>query len=509
MKKMMAISLALTAVSMVQAYTPGKTYKITVLHTNDNHGRFWQNRDGEYGMAARATLIKNLREEVKQAGGHVLLLDAGDVNTGVPQSDLLDAEPDFLGMKAMGYDVMAIGNHEFDNTLEMIKEQRKWAGFPFISANIYYKDSARRVFPSHVVKEIDDLKVTIFGLTTEDTPLKSNKENTKYVRFTPAVAEAKKIVPWLKQNTDVLIALTHTGHYPDEQNGPDAPGDVTIARQTRGIDLIVGGHTQKPLFEPDFQNGTAIVQAYEWGKYVGKVDMEFIDGKLTVKSSKLIPVNLKDSQVRIEPDKELEALLKPFKDKGDANLLVEIGKADVEYVGTRNEVRSKETNLANLVLKANKEKYQADVAVLNGGSMRDSIYPGKITYESILMVQPFGSELVLVSLTGTELKGYLEFILINLLPESGSFPHFAGIDIVGDANTRKIKKLLVDGKDLDNNRSYKLVLPEFIAAGGDRYPVLQFSKTGDVDANVLKDYIQKIGNLNAAEYAPRGYVRFE
>jgi 5'-nucleotidase/UDP-sugar diphosphatase len=278
--------------------------KLTILHTNDHHGRFWSNRDGEYGLAARATLINELKDEVKQKGGEVLLLDAGDVNTGVPQSDLLNAEPDFRGMSAIGYDVMAIGNHEFDNPLEVIKkQQREWARFPFISANIYDKNN-KRVFPSHITKELRGLKIVIFGLTTEDTPKKSHPENSKGITFRPAVEEAKSIVPELRKSADVLIALTHTGHYPDESHGADAPGDVTIARSTKGIDLIVGGHTQRPLFKPDIQNGTIIVQAFEWGKYVGKVDLEIEKGKVTLLEYKLIPVNLKEERNRIAQEKK-------------------------------------------------------------------------------------------------------------------------------------------------------------------------------------------------------------
>jgi len=144
------------------SYTKGKVYKITILHTNDHHGRFWSNSDGELGLAARATLIKELREQVAKDGGYSLLLDAGDVNTGIPQSDLQEAEPDFKGMGLIGYDVMALGNHEFDHGLETIFKQRKWAGFPFVSANIYHKNG-QRVFPSHIDRTFGDLRISVFG----------------------------------------------------------------------------------------------------------------------------------------------------------------------------------------------------------------------------------------------------------------------------------------------------------------------------------------------------------
>ena len=113
-----------------------KTYTFTILHTNDNHGRFWHNKHGEYGMPARYTAISKIREEVIAAGGSVLLLSGGDINTGVPESDLQSAEPDFVGMKKMAYDAMALGNHEFDNSLDVLAKQQVWAGFPFLSANI-------------------------------------------------------------------------------------------------------------------------------------------------------------------------------------------------------------------------------------------------------------------------------------------------------------------------------------------------------------------------------------
>lgn len=483
------------------------TLKLTILHTNDHHGRFWANKEGEYGLAARATLIKKLRDEVKKNGGEVLLLDAGDVNTGVPQSDLLNAEPDFKGMAAIGYDVMAIGNHEFDNSLQVIKkQQREWARFPFISANIYDKKN-KRVFPSHITRDIRGFKVIIFGLTTEDTPKKSRPENSKGLTFRPAVEEAKALVPELRNSADVLIALTHTGHYPNENHGADAPGDVTIARSTKGIDLIVGGHTQKPLFKPDVQNGTIIVQAFEWGKYVGKVDLEIEKGKVTLLDYKLIPVNLKDEKVKIPNDPKMEELLRPFKEKGDKNLLIKIGKADQEFMGKRDVIRSQETNLGNLVARAYKDKFNADLSVLNSGGVRDSIYPGEITIESVLTVLPFGGEVVTTEVKGKDLKSYIEFVATKLNPGSGSFPQMSGVEVIIDRDTKKMQELKVKGALVNDDKIYLMALPEFIAQGGDGYPKLTYRKYGHVDADILKEFIQRKKTLKASEYTPQGYVK--
>lgn len=503
---------AILLISCTHGYSkdPLRPIKLTILHTNDHHGRFWENRDGEYGLAARATLIKKLREEIKASGGESILLDAGDVNTGVPQSDLLDAEPDFRGMAAIGYDVMAIGNHEFDKPLKTIKKQQKeWAGFPFISANIYEQSSGKRVFPSHVTLKVGGLDIVVFGLTTEDTPKKSNPENSKGLIFKPSVEEAKSLVPKLRPKADVLIALTHTGHYPDGKHGADAPGDVSIARAVKGIDVIVGGHTQKPLFQPDVVNGTVIVQAHEWGKYVGKVDLEIFNGKVKLVKYELIPVNLKDSPERIAADPAVQALLKPFKDKGDQELLVKIGTADDEFIGRRDVVRNQETNLGNLVSAAFKQKFAADLAVLNSGGLRDSIYPGDITIETVLMVLPFAGEVVTAELTGSELWNYIEFITTKLTPGSGSFPQISGVRAVVSKNLMKLKSLEINGKAVESGKTYKMALPEFIANGGDKYPAVKFTKYGYVDADLLKEYIQKQKDIRSVDYAPTNYIRFE
>lgn len=488
---------------------PIKPVKLTILHTNDHHGRFWENRDGEYGLAARATLINKLREEIKRNGGESILLDAGDVNTGVPQSDLLDAEPDFRGMAAIGYDVMAVGNHEFDKPLKTIlKQQKEWAGFPFVSANIY-RTSGKRVFPSHVTLKVKGLNIVVFGLTTEDTPKKSNPENSKGLTFRPSVEEAKSIVPKLRPKADVLIGLTHTGHYVDGKHGADAPGDVSIARAVKGIDVIVGGHTQKPLFQPDIVNGTIIVQAHEWGKYVGKVDLEIQNGKVSLVNYELIPVNLKDSPEKIPADPEIEAMLRPFKEKGDQELLIKIGTADEEFIGRRDVVRSQETNLGNLVSTAFKNKFGADIGIVNSGGLRDSIYPGDVTIETVLMVLPFAGEVVTAELTGAELWNYIEYITTELTPGSGSFPQISGLKAVINKKDKKLISLEINGVELDSNKKYKVALPEFIANGGDKYPPVKFTKYGYVDADVLKEFILKVKALKASEFAPKAYIRFE
>ena len=158
-----------------------KTYRLTILHTNDHHGRFWKNGDGEYGMAARKTVIDQIRSEVFLSGGQSLLLDGGDVNTGVPESDLQDAVPDFKGMNLLGYDAMAVGNHEFDKPLAVLRMQRDLAQFPMLAANIY--ESGQRMFAPYKIFTLGGLRVGVMGLTTEDTFKMVSPDNVKNIQF--------------------------------------------------------------------------------------------------------------------------------------------------------------------------------------------------------------------------------------------------------------------------------------------------------------------------------------
>lgn len=497
------------------AYTPNKVYKITILHTNDHHGRFWSNNKGEYGLAARSTLIKSIREEVKNAGGISLLLDAGDVNKGNPQSDILLAEPDFKGMKELGYDAMALGNHEFDNTLDVIKQQQIWAGFPFLSANTYNKITKKRIFPSHIVKKHDDLKITIMGLTTEDTAMKSTNGGKGNLYFKPAVDEAKTLVPKLKKKTDILIAVTHMGHYVNEQHGVNAPGDVTLARNAPGIDLIIGGHTQKALFEPDLQNGTIIVQAEEWGKYLGRVDLEFLNGKLTLKDYKLIPVNYKmTTENRIPEDPAILELLRPFKELGDQTLLTKIGYAEEAFLGDRSVIRNQETNLGNLVSYVYKTALKTDIGLVNGGGIRATLPVGEINHASILTIFPFGSDEVgKVTLTGNELKKYLTQILLNFGPgaeaETGGFPHISGVTATINRNLNTVEDIKINGVAIDNDRTYTIATSRFLAEGGDKYPITikNYLSLGLRDADLVIKYIQEQKILRTNEFKVNNYIQ--
>ena len=134
-------------------------------------------------MAARKTLIDKLRNEAKKQGHAVLLLSGGDINTGIPESDLQHAEPDFKGMSLLGYDAMALGNHEFDNPITVINKQQQWATFPLLSANIFEKSTGEHAFKSYKIFEKNGLKIAVIGLTTTDTAKIGNPQYIGHLEF--------------------------------------------------------------------------------------------------------------------------------------------------------------------------------------------------------------------------------------------------------------------------------------------------------------------------------------
>ena len=532
---LIAASLGGCAVGPMSGPQTDKTYQITVLHTNDHHGRFWKNSDGEYGMAARKTLIDGIRADVAAKGGYSLLLDGGDVNTGVPESDLQDAVPDFKGMNLIGYDAMAVGNHEFDKPLSVLKMQRDLAQFPMLSANIY--EGGERKFAPYKIFNLGGVRVGVMGLTTEDTYKMVHPDNVKNIEFRSVIAEAAKVVPELRAKADVVIAATHMGHYEDGKHGTQAPGDVQMARAVKGIDLVVGGHTQNPACmkaenvldrayvpgtecKPDRQNGTWIVQAHEWGKYVGRADFEYRNGEFKLVKYALIPVNLKKTVKAadgksskqnyaevIAENKDMLALLSPHQAFGQQKLGVQIGATDGRLEGDRSVVRAKPASMGVIIGMAMMDKTKADFSVVNSGGVRDSIPAGPITYKDVLKVQPFGNIVSTVDLTGKEVMDYLN-AAAKMSVGSGAFPQFAGLQLV--IAEGKVSSASIKGASIDPNKTYRMAINDFQAAGGDGYPKLtshpSYVNTGFVDADVLRAYIVAKSPLKAADFEPGGAV---
>lgn len=538
MKKLFCLLPVALSVSTAMAYEQDKTYHFTLLHTNDTHGHFWPNAKGEYGFAAQKTIVDRVRAEVAKQGGSVIFLNAGDFNTGVPESDMLTAEPDIQAFNLLGVEATTLGNHEFDNPLQVLDMQESWAKFPFLSANVYNEKTGKPLVKPYTVLDKQGLKIAVVGLTTEDTAKLGNPEYlANAVEFKDPKTVAAEVVKELDENVkpDLKFALTHMGYYYDAQHGSNAPGDVTLARTLpKGtFDVIVGGHSHDPVCvdeqgvwiknyqpgqacKPDFQNGSWIMQAYEWGKYVGRADFEFKNGELKLVNYQLIPVNLKHKVTNadgkteyvfygeeIPQDPEMQKLLQTYQERGDKLLSQKVCDSNGKLEGDRTIIRFEQTNLGQLIAEAQRQKVKADVGIMNSGGIRDSLPAGEITYKDILKVHPFGNQVASVEMTGKELLDYLNVVALKEV-DSGAYAQYSGVSMVVDRKAGKVEDVKIQGKPLDLQKVYKISMPSYNAAGGDGYPKLiknpTYVNSGFIDADVLKEFLQKNSPIDAKKY---------
>jgi len=486
-------------------------HHLVVLHTNDTHGhpvKFFQYPAPDVGgLPARATVVNRIREQHR----NVLVLDAGDLNTGRLESNLFKARPDLEGYNYIGYDAMAIGNHEFDNPMGVLKEQMELATFPFISANVRTKGAEYLAEP-YIIKEVDGLKVAIFGLTTKETEVIGNPENIRDLVFEDEIAVANSLVPELRRKADLVIALVHLGIYDSSSKG-----SKRLAHEVSGIDLIVDGHSHTRLDTPIVVthpltgHNTPIVQAWKWGLILGKVDL-FVQNKRVIDYKfKAIPINLKEVVKRpdgaqvyhfideeIPEDPKLLDLLEPYVAKAESVLFKVIGQAEATFF--YDGVREEENPLGNLVADSMLwyTKYLgADFALQNGGGIRADLPEGQLTERMIYEALPFDSTVVVLTLDGKSVQSLFEY-MATISSGQGGFPQVSeGVSMTIDMSKKKCTQVMINGKPLDKSRNYKIATNSYLAAGGDGYRI--FLKAIDAydssmfQRDVLIEYIEYLG----------------
>ena len=539
MRTILLFAIILSAIGCTSSsFTQPTAQYLTVLHTNDNHGRFWHNEKGEYGMAARKTLIDTLRVQAQKQGHAVLLLSGGDINTGIPESDLLDAEPDFKGMSLIGYDAMALGNHEFDNAMEVLKKQQQWANFPLLSANIFDKKTDENVFDGYKIFKKNTLTIAVIGLTTTDTAKIGNPQYVGHLKFKDPINVTAHLAQQIeaRYQPDIVIALTHMGHFVDARYGINAPGDVTLARSlpSNTLDMIIGGHSQEPVCMaapnqnddkfragltcmPDQQNGTWIMQAHEWGKYVGKAEFKLEQDKLTLMSYTLLPVNLYIDETQadgstkavlaneyITPNPELQAFLATYQAIGEQQIEGKVGYVNAKLDGDRKHVRFQQSTLARVIIQAQMNSVNADFGIISGGGIRDGIAPGDVSYKDILKVQPFSNEIAYIDFSGSELWQYLNTVT-RFPPNSGAYMQYHKLSF--KRNNGILTDVWINDKDIQLDKTYRMSINTYNATGGDGYPDITQHKayvgTGILDAEAFRQFFIDNSPLDAMMFSPK------
>jgi 2',3'-cyclic-nucleotide 2'-phosphodiesterase (5'-nucleotidase family) len=473
-------------------------FTLSLLHTNDTHAYVEQ-------FPRLITAVNELRAQKENS----LLLNAGDVFSGTLYFRQYLGLADLYFMNQLGFDAMTLGNHEFDKDSATLANFIKQAEFPIVSSNVnmtndpelgpLFNDSIGgtnekgEIFPA-IIKQVDGEEVGIFGLTTEDTAFLANPG--EHVVFEDAVKKANETVEMLEsQGVDKIIALSHLGYQPD----------VELAGQVDGIDVIVGGHSHTTLTEPvviEKEEPTLIVQANEYLKYLGVLDVTFDEnGVISDYAGELKALS------GYAEDAAAKAKVEEYKVPLTELQKQVVGSTSVVLNGVRDDVRSKETNLGNLitdgmVAKAN-EFIPTYIAMQNGGGIRASIDTGDITLGEVLTVLPFGNNLVTLDLTGAEILAALEHSVS--VPGAGGFMQVAGLKFKYDAakpvgeRVWYVEAMTANGyEELQVDKTYRVATNAFTADGGDGYTMFKTAKDQGritelyfVDFEVFTSYLEK------------------
>ncbi|NRB00344.1 MAG: 5'-nucleotidase C-terminal domain-containing protein [Rhodobacteraceae bacterium] len=486
--------LATASAIALMAGSASADYTLHVLHINDLHSRIEpinrfdstcspdDNAEGKCfgGVARVATKINELRDALTADGQNVIVLDAGDQFQGSMMYTTYkgDAEAEF--MEAIGFDAMAVGNHEFDDGPEALAEFIDKVSFPVISGNIDVSGSdvlAGKV-ANHTVLEVGGEKIGIISALATDT-VDTSSPGDDVVFTDEATALAEDVAALEAEGVTKIIALTHVG----------LPKDIAIAEAVPGIDAVVGGHSHTYLSASDpkragayptwvsQEDGTLVpvVQAYAYSKYVGHLELTFDDnGDLVYASGDTIVLDasVAEDEAIVARVAELNGPIEELK-----NTVVAESADAIE--GSREVCRAVECPMGNLVADAMLDRVKdqgVTIAIQNGGGLRASIDSGEVTMGEVLTVLPFQNTLATFEGTGAMIVAALENGVSQVEEGAGRFPQVAGMKYVWDAaaepGSRIVEVMVADGDGfapIDPDATYLVVTNNYMRNGGDGY----------------------------------------
>ena len=495
--------------TVAEEISPQKEEDTVILHTNDVHGRIVEEK-GVIGDAKLATVIEKEREKGNQT---TLVVDAGDAFQGLPISNSTKGEARAKILNEMGYDAMAVGNHEFDFGLDEVKKYKEILNFPLLSSNTYVNGA--RLFEAATIvdknKDVEGDEFVVIGVTTPETATKTHPKNVKGVTFTEPIAEVNKVIEEIQakalaegKDYKHYVVLAHLGvdtTTPVEWRGSTLAEALSKNPLLKGKRVtVIDGHSHTVESTTYGDN----VTYNQTGSYLHNV------GKITYKSRQLLGnpslIAAADAK-KLEANPKIEKLVKDIKQKYDAENAIEVvSNSPVELNGDRENVRVRETNLGNVVADSLYQygqtgfSHPTDIAVTNGGGLRETIAKDKpITKGNVIAVLPFGNTISQIQVTGQQVFDMFEKSLGSilqvdkagktvldengqpLLEPSGGFLQISGAKVYYDTNLAAGKRVLAiqvknrttgHYEKLDLEKVYYLATNDFLAAGGDGYTML-------------------------------------
>jgi 2',3'-cyclic-nucleotide 2'-phosphodiesterase (5'-nucleotidase family) len=501
MKKQKALygllAVLLTGVILTGEEYPAKDFlKVVTIFTNDIHGGIDRSEASFInpdfpptlgGGAVAGRYIMQKRREAEQNGWGFLLIDAGDFYQGTPMGTLSEGEAVIEYMNTVGYDVLTIGNHDFDNGWKNLKKLSEQAHFPFLASNLYRKSTgelAEFVKP-YIIKEIQGVKIGIIGATISSTPSMSYPEHVEDLDFRTEIEGINRYLPEVKaQGANTIIFLTHAWLAYDPEEGYKemlakmAQGETTseygssaqaIAHRVPGIDIMFSGHLHRGFYKPweDPLNHTLIFQNYANGSNLGHVnfyihrqtgtlagyDFETDDG--------MIFTLFEDDFL---PDTSIARLIDYWVKKAEAGFDEVIGLTTGQVARSG----SGESPMGNLMADAMLASTKADIAFSNHGGVRADLPAGQITPRHVFAVMPFGNRVVVMKVTG----GFLKDLVEDRVSGTSRGMVVGGAEIVIDRSKpdgSRVVKFNIGGQPIDPNREYNLAVSDYLAEGNSGY----------------------------------------
>ncbi len=473
-------------------------FTLNILHINDLHSRIEPiNRfdstcsaedDAEgkcFGGVARvATKINELRGDLTASGANVITLDAGDQFQGSLMYSTYKGDVEAEMMERIGFDAMAVGNHEFDDGPDGLADFLDKVSFPVISGNIDVSANNRLAgrIQSHVVLEVGGEKVALVSVLASDTAETSSPGDT--VVFSDEIEHlTAKVAALEAAGINKIIALNHVG----------LAGDMSIAEAVPGIDVVVGGHSHTYLSAsnpkrsgayPTWVNGpdgtlVPVVQAYAYSKYVGHLEVEFDDdGKVVFAAGDTIVLD-----ASVEPDPEIVARVKELAGPIEELKTKVVATSNAGIDGARENCRARECEMGNLVADAMLDRVKnqgVTIAIQNGGGLRASIDAGEVTMGEVLTVLPFQNTLATFQLDGKGIVAALENGVGQVEDGAGRFPQVAGMKFKWDptaAPGARVTEVLVAQGDsfvpIEGDKVYSVVTNNYMRSGGDGYKIFK------------------------------------
>jgi 5'-nucleotidase/UDP-sugar diphosphatase len=460
------------ALTLVVCAAMASARDLVILHTNDTHSHV-EAENGIGGVLQRKALI----DSVRRAEKNVLLIDAGDIVQGTLYFKLFGGQVEYPLMDMMGYDVQIIGNHELDNGLDELARYYKRKGAAKLSANYDFSDTPLKgVFDPYIIRKIDGRKVGIMGLNLDPDGIVS-PQNYRGVKYSDIIGTANATAAKLRSlGCELVIAVTHIGYSDD--SGAGRTTDVDLAKASKGIDIIISGHSHE-LVSPDtperpnvFSNADGkpvlVEQTGRYGANLGYIKVDLDGGKPVVEEARMIPVVGQNSA---KFDKKIERFIAPYTHIVDSINARRIAVCDVSMRNTKQYATS--VLLSNFTADA-VQQYAVSVAdsislpggvdltVVNSGGIRLPMDKGAITEGQILSTYPFTNYVEIVTMPGSALTEVLSQAALQK-GQAVSEGVWIGLNEAGD----KVESILVNGQPVDPAAQYNVATLDYLALGGD------------------------------------------